>query len=313
MPRAVAASAALFLLLSASTVARAQGASSAESLFQEARALTERGQYAEACPKLEKSLELEPAVGTQFNLADCYEHIGRTASAHAMFEEVASIARKAGKFERERSAKERAAALEPKLARARIVVSSAAPGLEVRIDDTLVDRTKWSAAVAVDPGTHRIRASAPGRRPFAGSFEAHASSTVDTTVPELVEIEPRRREATAPPPIVVDRPRGPSPLTYVIGGVGIAALATGTIAGAIALSKRSDAQSECPREVYAFRCPTESGADAWNGATTAGDVATIGFVVAGVTLAATAVLWITTSHSARARSATSTFRLGGTF
>ena len=54
----------------------------AEHLFQEARVLVERGDYAAACPKLEASQKLEPAVGTQFNLADCYEHVGRTASAH---------------------------------------------------------------------------------------------------------------------------------------------------------------------------------------------------------------------------------------
>lgn len=312
MHRAAAASAALFLWLSTVPTAHAQGVPTAESLFQEARALVDQARYSEACPKLEKSLELEPAVGTQFNLADCYEHIGRTASAHAMFEEVASIARKAGKFERERSAKERAAALDPKLARVRVVVAADAPGLEVSVDGVALDRAKWSAPFPVDPGTHRIAAAAPGRRAFEGSFEGRASSIVDAPVPELAEIAQRPREA-APVRGAPDAPRGPAPLTYIAGGVGIAALATGAVAGALSLSRRSDAQNECPKEVYAFRCPTVSGADAWNGATTAGDVATVGFVVAGVALAATAVLWIATSHSPRPRSTASSFQMGGSF
>ncbi len=313
MRRSAALCAAVFFFSSSiAASARAQGNPRAESLFQEARTLVEQGHYAEACPKLAESQRLEPAVGTQFNLADCYEHVGRTASAHALFLEVAAIAHAAGKFEREKSARERAQALEPTLARVRVVVAADAPGLEVHIDEAAIERAKWSTAFPVDPGAHRITASAPGRRPFAGSFEATPSSAVDTAVPALEELEPRA-PAVAPVVIAPERPRGPSPVTYVAGGVAIAALATGAVAGILSLARRSDAQEQCPQEIYAFRCPTESGADAWNGATSAGDVATVGFVVAGVALAATAVLWITTHRTPRARTAASSYLLGGSF
>src|SRR6185436_13105064 len=85
----------------------------ARALFTEGRQLMSAEKYAEACPKLEESLRLDPGMGTRFNLAHCWEKIGRSASAWAMFLDVAAAARAAGQQQRDTAAKERAAALEP--------------------------------------------------------------------------------------------------------------------------------------------------------------------------------------------------------
>src|SRR5260221_11014313 len=57
----------------------------ARTLFDEGRKLLADGKYDAACPKLEESQRLDPGTGTLFNLADCWEQIGRTASAWARF------------------------------------------------------------------------------------------------------------------------------------------------------------------------------------------------------------------------------------
>src|SRR3954469_8263227 len=87
----------------------------AEGLFSDARRLMVAGKFQEACPKLEASQRLDPAVGTVLNLADCYERSGRTASAWMEFLEAASAARQSGSADREAEARGRASALESRL------------------------------------------------------------------------------------------------------------------------------------------------------------------------------------------------------
>src|SRR5262245_59523757 len=70
-------------------------ADDARTLFLEARELVKSGDFAKACPKFEASLKLKAGVGTKFNLADCWEKIGRTASARELFLRVAEAAREA--------------------------------------------------------------------------------------------------------------------------------------------------------------------------------------------------------------------------
>ncbi len=75
------------LLLLAATTSFAEPSADdrtvARSLFDQGRALVKDGNYAAACPKLEESQKIDSGVGTLFNLADCYEHLGRFASAWA--------------------------------------------------------------------------------------------------------------------------------------------------------------------------------------------------------------------------------------
>jgi outer membrane protein assembly factor BamD (BamD/ComL family) len=46
-------------------------AHAAERLFNEGNALADVGNFAAACERYSESNRLEPAIGTQFNLADC--------------------------------------------------------------------------------------------------------------------------------------------------------------------------------------------------------------------------------------------------
>src|SRR5688572_1601938 len=89
----------------------------AEALFREGMKLSKQGNHAQACPKLEESQRLEPSLGVQYYLADCFEKIGRTASAWANFVEVANKARLSGETAKEQTARKRAEELEPKLSR----------------------------------------------------------------------------------------------------------------------------------------------------------------------------------------------------
>jgi hypothetical protein len=239
------------LLASESPAAHAQDKAAADAAFAEARALVEAGKYAEACPKFELSNQLDPAIGTLLNLADCHEQIGRTASAWAEFHEVAEKARYAGQTGRAAEAERRANALAPRLVRLQVVVKAPASDLAILRDGS--DITKLAGvAVPVDPGEHEIRASRPGYKPWRESVTTGAEgSTTVTEVPplELAPVEPlvtttattNRTAGSAP------KRRGPGLRVLAIGagGAGVAMIGTALIFGALANSKYDDSRAFC--------------------------------------------------------------------
>src|SRR5262245_14173157 len=60
----------------------------AEKAFEEGRDLYRAGKYTEACVRFEQSEQLDPQMGTLFNLAQCDEKIGKLASAIVAYREV---------------------------------------------------------------------------------------------------------------------------------------------------------------------------------------------------------------------------------
>lgn len=110
---------------------------------------------------------LDPAMGTQFFLATCYENTRRPTSAWSLFLEVAAAAKAAGKTVGGSTARARAAALEPKLPRLRVTLdeaTAATPGLEVERDGVALKRVAWGVPIPVDLGNHTLRVRAT-RRP----------------------------------------------------------------------------------------------------------------------------------------------------
>ncbi|MGH7269090.1 MAG: hypothetical protein ACREJ3_01560 [Polyangiaceae bacterium] len=178
-------------LLQVATPARAGDPAAAEALFQEGKQLMSEERYDLACPKFEESQKADPGLGTQFHLADCWEHLGRQASAWALFLEVESEARTLGQVGRERVAKDRATALAPLLPK--LVISphgaSGTPGLELRRDGEVIGREQWNVAVPVDPGVHVVAAFAPHKMPWETRVQVPAvGSWVTVNVPPLAEV-----------------------------------------------------------------------------------------------------------------------------
>src|SRR4051812_36727114 len=135
----------------------------AEQLFNQARDLAKANQWAEACPKFEASLKYDPVLGTRLNLAACYEHIGKIASAWSLYRQAVDLATQAGDAKRRDYARRQAASLEPRLPRLVITApANSPPGLLVMRDGTPIDPAALGVPLYVDPGPHEIAASAPG-------------------------------------------------------------------------------------------------------------------------------------------------------
>ncbi len=298
MTRSVTA-AALACVLLAAPVAHADGNASetkeqaADRLFREATKLEDSGNYEAACPRLEQSNAVDPAIGTQFNLADCYEHLGKLGHALRMFRSVQAIAKAAGKQQREMSARERADALEPRVPRLHIEVAPGAdtPGLDIRADGATLTPDAWSAGLPLDTGTHTVSAAAPGRVGWSTSFEASRGGDLRVVVPRLVEIVTQERPVVAP---ATRRGGGIPTLALVTGIVGLVGLGVGKLAGSIAWADHDSAVLSCPTP---SRCTRQKGAGQWNDAVTWGTVSTVAFVVGGVGIAGASVIWLTAPGS----------------
>ncbi|GAC1359440.1 MAG: hypothetical protein NVSMB47_12270 [Polyangiales bacterium] len=137
----------------------------AESLFQQAKTLSKKGDYAAACPKFAESFRIDAAGGTALNLADCLEHDGKLASAYGMFQKARVMALGASRQDRVQIADEHLAALAPRLSHVIFAVPPAArvAGLEVLLDGVSLGPASWGTPLMVDAGEHAVLARAPAR------------------------------------------------------------------------------------------------------------------------------------------------------
>lgn len=298
----------------------------ATALFDDGRKLMTQHRYAEACPKLAQSERLAPSGGTLINLAECYEHTGQTASAWAAWKDAAARANAAGKASAEKSALSRAAAVEPTLSKLTIAVAtdSDVPGLQVRRDGVPVGHSDLGAALPVDPGTHVVEASAPKKKAWSGKVEVAAKHTdARVTVSLIDEVEaaplppPASAQISAPvqaspaPPAETSAGSTQKTVAIVIGGVGVAGLAIGTVFGLQAKSKNDEALQSQNCRTSKLCGPTGlSLTDDAKGAATA---STIAFAVGGVAVATGVVLLLTAPHASRATGIRATPVIAGSY
>jgi len=294
----------------------------ARVLFAEGRRLVDAGDYAAACPKFEDSLRLDPGVGTNFNLADCLERIGRTASAWARFLDVAAATKAAGQVERERVARWRAAVLEPRLCRMIVDVSSPARGLVVERDGIAIGQGSWGIAVPVDPGVHVVEATAPDRRKWSQSVTVpEAPTTVSVSVPEL-EAAPKEAPASPPAILVAPAPAVPAPVAsaepvrrwsipvVALASVGAVALATGAVFAFQLQSENGEARALCPSSTCRTVAEKTRHDNLVSDAYRDRRWAVVGSAIGGAALLAAAYFWWRPIHRGATRAPTGRLSAG---
>jgi hypothetical protein len=182
----------------------------------------EAGRYDDACPKLEAASKLYTSAGVLFNLADCYEHLGRTASAWATFGEAVSVAVKTNRGDVAQQAKVRQADIEPRLCKLEVVVVRPAAGLVVERDGAELPRSSWNVPTPIDPGAHEVRAYAPSRQSWAKkvlvSTQGQSLRVEISELPAVQTGETPRAGAIASKPSGDGIQEGGPPATALVGG-----------------------------------------------------------------------------------------------
>jgi hypothetical protein len=296
------------LLAAVSASAHAQSPT-ATALFKEGRELARTGKHAEACAKFRKSQELDPQLGTLFNIAQCSEKVGKLATALAAYREVIA---KDTNPERKGLAVEYESKLAPRVPTIVVEIDKPPPGLVVTIDGpTGAKPIDANLPFAVDLGDYTVVARADGYRESASKVVIDKEGETRTVALKLVPVHAREEP-------VVEEPHRPPPLKdepshtrshrktygYVGVGVGAGAAATGLVFGVIARGKWNDAKAVCGGTTCTTQLQFDSAQSLADKARSAADLSTV-LVVAGGAIAATGlVLWLTAPSDRNATSIT---------
>lgn len=222
--------------------------------FDKGRALMKEKKYAEACAAFEASQKLDPQFGTQFNLAGCYVHVGKLASAWLTFRELEQRDTNAG---RAKASGRQAKALEARLPKL-VIQAKPVPGLVVKLDGADVTALLGTEA-PIDLGDHTIEATAPGMKPVRMTQKITQEGKLETVAIELAPptapAEPQPLPPGPPQPEErsdevdegpTDAPRSTRKRTAIIvGASGGALVITGLVFGRMASSKWSEAKELC--------------------------------------------------------------------
>lgn len=279
----------------ASARARAQASpddTRAQTLFDVAKRLRESGELADACPMFAESKRLAPGVGVTLYLADCYERMGRTASAWSEFQEAERLARERSDYKRADVARGRALALAPKLDR--LIVAAYAgshEGWQVLVDGIPLSSQRWNSALPVDPGDHVVTINAPDRttrtlRAHLGATNASATVVIDSAgeTPSLPTSASSSTAQSMPEPSAPDQGAagsgGSSARLWI--GLGLLGVGLGTTAlGVELLFKREQLINRggaCDTLTHEQQAMT---------------AATVAFAIGGVALVSALVLYLT--------------------
>jgi hypothetical protein len=263
----------------------------AEALFQDGQALLDAGKVHDACAKFAESQRLDAAVGTLLNLGICHEREGKTASAWTELSDAAAQAARAGQADREKFARTHIADLEKKLSRVELHFDDGSNVTDIKVDTVAIDRAAWSVALPMDPGTHALVFSAPGKRTLTQSITVPVGPATQSFHVGVLPDEPL--SATTPP--AGEKPGGHkgrsySTLGWVLGGVGVVGVGVGATFGLLAMSKKSEVDKDCA----GFPC-NQAGLDANDAAHTDATISTVGFAL-GVLALGVGAYFVLTSH-----------------
>ncbi len=292
-----------------SRAAAATPASEADALFQKGLEAMHAGAYANACPLLQESYRLDPVPGALFTVAECEAAWGKLEAAVGHYQKFLDRLPSLPPERRDSFEERRKIALEkmdalillmPELTIA--VPPAAAADLVVTRNGVVVETSSYGVGQKVDPGPYVIAVRAAGANVWERRLTLAERDRARVEIPWPVTSD-------APPAVPPPRPPAPAAHSarrtgaYIAGGIGIVGLATGTIAGVVALTKKSGVDANC----VDLLCNTQ-GESALSSGKTAATISTVAFPIGLVASGIAAFLFVTSAERTDAVS-TSTARL----
>jgi hypothetical protein len=236
----------LLALVAIASTAHAGDKDKADALFKHGKKLMDEKKYSDACEAFEKSMKLDPQIGTELNVGRCYEEWGKLGSAFHAYKTAEKMAKDAGDA-RAPKITELIGELDPQVPRLTIHIPEGADTSTVTIDGDKV--TSFDQPIVLDPGPHTVAyATSKGKKKSkVVPIERGGSSEINLDLP----VKPAHTDdttTTATTPVTtphVDEPADPGHGyrlgAYALGGAGLAAIGVSTYLTIAAKSKYNDA------------------------------------------------------------------------
>ncbi len=282
---------ALFPLWALSTPAFAD---KGDEVFKQAKKLMAEKKYAEACPKFEKSYQMDPGIGGQLNVGKCYEEWGKLGKAFHAYSEALKQAEESNDNRAEKI-KKLVAQLDPQVPRLVIHIPADADtaGLQITIDGIAVTVEELANPQLVDPGPKQVEYAlgSGARKTKLVPVERGGTSEITLELPtakDKPEQPVHAKIAVVPKPhhddpeVADDTGHGQRVAGVVIAGVGVAGMAVASYLGLSARSKYNEALSS-----HCMNMTTTCDAQGLTGTHDARSQANTATIIFGVGAAAT--------------------------
>jgi hypothetical protein len=220
----------------------ARDPAAAEALFEQGRRALEKNDLGTACAKFAESQRLDPGVGTLMNWATCEERKGHIATAWQRWRE--ALAELPADDDRLAFARQRVAALEPRLPHLTITLPPSAPSdTRVERDGVALGRASLGTPLPVDPGIRSITVEARGFEPRTIRLEIAEGEK------KSLEVAPGNPlPAAAPSDSSASSSSPQRTVGWALIGVGAAGVVTGVVTGLMLDAKRDDVEANCAPE-----------------------------------------------------------------
>jgi tetratricopeptide (TPR) repeat protein len=285
------------LSLSLAGVAHADNKDKADALFKQGKKQMADKRYADACDSFEKSYKLDPGIGSQLNIAKCYEEWGKIGRAFVAYQAAEKMAKDA-KDNREPKIHELVVALEPNVPRLTIKLPTGAPAdVKVTLDNRPVDTL--GEPFVIDPGPHTIEWTVKGnpKKSKVVAVDRGGESEVTLDFAKVAPTPPTGGETTGDQ-IGEDKVEPPKPTppgrNQRLGGIALAGggvLAIG-ISSYLALSAKS--KYDDALEMYCGGVKTScdmTGLEVTHDARSTANTATVVFLVGAAMVGGGAALY----------------------
>ena len=296
--------AALLGLALASSVARAAPSDvevrAARQLFADAEKDEDGARWADALAKLRRVSQVKLTAGIHYHIALCEEHLGQLAAALDEYTSADAQARAEGATDVLRLVGKRIADLGPRVPRLTIRLPPDVADAVVTLDGAGLSPAAFGTALPIDPGEHRIEATASDRPAIRRTVTMRERdvTVIDLELPAPPVAPAPTPEAPAlaesgsapPPPPAAEPPAetsGPSRTGAVLAASGAVVLAGAGVAAFLAAGSAhtraveqcahtvSGATDACDSQKNGVRAWDFTAAGAWLGAAAIGTIAVI--------------------------------------